>query len=256
MAIGDLSKPQNPTIKIGKTETSVELLGSKPEDVKYLAVYSGSKSADLSLLSDYPNVEELFINGDFVNIDDISSLKSLNRLTIRLTSNTPLNNLYISGLKSLSVYERLNDGFENLITESLEYLELMEIRKISDLSFVEKTSGLRKLYLMSLPAVEKLPDLEKMPNLYGLKIYELHKLIDIESLAKSSVRYLAVSLAADKLNGTKIADVLLRMEYLERASMMLDRSSGSRYNVMEKCLIRAGKAQLLSSFDMSEWRRM
>lgn len=248
--------PQNPEIKIGKKETSVELLGLSPEKVKNLAVYSSNKNADLGILRDYPNVETLFINGDFANIDDISSLISLNGLTIRLTSDTPLNNLYISGLKRLSVYERLNDGFENLITESLEYLELMEIRKISDLSFVERASGLRKLYLMSLPGVEKLPDFEKMPNLYGLKIYELHKLIDIESLTKSAVRYLAVSLAADKLNGSKIADVLLRMEYLERASMILDRSSNTRYNAIEKSLKKSGRAELLSSFDMSEWLRM
>ena len=213
--------PQKPEIKIGRKETVVELLGAKPEDVKDLAVYSSNKAADLSCLADYPNIETLFVNGDFASIDDISSLKALKSLTIRMTSDTSFNNLYIPGLKKLSVYNKLCEGFEGLLTESPEYLELMDIRKLSDVSFVEGLTGLKKLYLMSLPAVEKLPDLGKMPNLYGLKIYELHKLNDIESLTRSGVRFLSMSLAADKLSGTKLADVLLRMEKLERASMLL-----------------------------------
>ncbi len=245
-----------PTITIGKKETTVDLLGLEPKQVTKLAVYCDNKNGDLSFLGKYLNVQNLFISGDFANVDGISALKSLNSLTIRLTSNAELSNVCVPGLKSLSVYERLNYGFEGLITDSVEYLELMEIRKVCDLSFVENASGLRKLYLMSMPAVEELPDLGKMPNLYGLKIYELHKLNDIESLVRSAIRYLAVSLAADKLSGTRIADVLLRMEHLERASMILDRSSDNRYNVMEKCLRKAGKAELLSEFDMSEWQRL
>ncbi len=245
-----------PTITIGKKETTVDLLGLKPDNVEDLSVYCDNKSADLSLLADYPNVETLFINGDFANVDGISALRSLKRLTIRLTSDAELTDVCVPGLKSLSVYDRLNYGFEGLITDSVEYLELMEIRKVSDLSFVEKASGLQKLYLMSMPAVERLPDFGKMPDLYGLKIYELHKLNDIESLERSAIRYLAVSLAADKLSGTRIADTLLRMEHLERASMILDRSGDNRYNVLEKCLKKAGRAELLSEFDMSEWQRL
>ncbi len=55
--------PQKPEIKIGKKETTVELLGAKPEEVTDLAVYSSNKAADLSLLADYPNVATLFLNG-------------------------------------------------------------------------------------------------------------------------------------------------------------------------------------------------
>ncbi len=250
-----ISVPQNPTIKIGKKETSVELLGLSPEKVTYLAVYSSNKNADLSLLKDYPNVATLFLNGDFANVDDISTLRSLRGLTVRLNPDISLNNLYIPELKSLSVYDKLYDGIEGLFTEGLEYLELMEIRKLSDLSFIEGLGGLRKLYLMSLPAVEKLPDFGKMPNLYGLKIYELHKLNDIESLTRSEVRFLAMSLAADKLSGTKIAEVLLNMKRLERASMTLDRS-GNRGSVLENRLKKAGKSDICNYFDMSEWLRL
>ncbi len=245
-------KPKNPTIKIGRNGTDIELLGKKPEEVNILIVYGYNKSADLSLLKCYPNVEKLSLIGDFANVDDISSLKSLNWLSLYFDSDTPLSSLRIPGLKCLSLNKKLCEGYEGLLTEDLEYLELEEIRKLSDLSFVEELTGLKKLYLNSLSAVEKLPDFGKMPNLYGLKIYELHKLNDIESLTQSAIRYLDLTLAADKLSGTKIADVLLRMERLERFSGTLDRSY-KRDEVLENRLKKAGKSDIRNDFDMSEW---
>lgn len=245
-------KPKNPEIKIGKSGTAVELLGQKPEEVKTLIIYGYVKSAELSLLADYPNVEKLILSGEFANVDDINSLKSLNWLCLYLESNTPLGGLKIPALTSLSLSKKLCEGRENLLTESLEYLELSDIRGLSDLSFVEELTGLKKLYLNSLSGVEKLPDFGKMPGLYGLKIYELHKLNDIESLTRSNIRYLDLTLAADKLTGTKIADALLKMEHLERFSGKLDRSH-KRDDVLENKLIKSGKGGLLNYFDMEEW---
>lgn len=245
-------KPKNPEIKLGKSGISVELLGQKPEEVKNLIVYGYVKSAELSLLADYPNVEKLVLSGEFANVDEINSLKKLNHLCLHLEENTPLGNLKIPALKILSLSGKLGDEWENLLTDNLEYLELSDIRGLSDLSFVEELSGLRKLYLKSLSGVEKLPDFSKMPNLYGLKIYELHKLNDLEILTKSAIRYLDLTLAADKLTGTKIADVLLRMERLERFSGTLDRSR-KRDDVLENKLTKSGKSELLNYFDMDEW---
>lgn len=160
-------------------------------------------------------------------------------------------------MRSLTSYHQINNGFEKLLTESVEYLELLEMRKLTDLSFIEKAAGLKKLYLCSLPAVEKLPDFGKLPNLYGLKLYELHKLNDIDSLTRSNLRYLDFALVADKLSGTKIAEVLLCMEHLEWAYMILDRSSDRRYNVLENRLKKAGMERLLNeSCDMDKWRKL
>ena len=253
MNVGDLV-PQKPTIKLGKTETTVELLGQKPEKVTDLAVYSNNKKADLVFLSEYPNVETLFINGDLANADDLSNLKRLSALTLLIPAEIDLSNVKLPALKSLSLYKQINPGALEM-TDKLEYLELMDMRKLADLSFVEELKSLKKLYLMSLPVVEKLPDFAKMPSLYGLKIYELHKLNDLESLTRSSIRYLALSLAADKLTGTKIAEVLLKMERLERYSGALDRSC-KRDNVLANRLEKAGRSDQPSKFDMSEWLRL
>lgn len=245
LRIDDLPKPKYPTINIRRKETTTELLGQKPEDVKYLIV-DVDKAADLSLLADYPNVEALLVSGDLANVDDISQLKKLSFLSLDLPAVVDLSNIHAPGLKRLSLYRQLNEGFEGLISEKLEYLEIKEMRKLNDLLFIEKAIGLKKLYLMSLPAVEKFPDFGKLPNLYGLKVYELHKLNDIESLTRSNIKYLALTISADKLTGTKLADVLLRMEKLEGADMGLDRSSVRRETVLENALKKAGRAELLN----------
>lgn len=78
---------------------------------------------------------------------------------------------------------------------------------------------------------------------------------NIESLTQSAIRYLAITLAADSLTGTKVADTLLRMEFLQQADMsFLDRSSPRRYTVLENQLKKAGKVQLLdASLEMKKW---
>lgn len=243
------------TIKIDKSETTVELGGLSPDKVTSLRVYSNDKKADLSLLGDYPNIRTLFVNGDFANVDGISQLEELTVLALRLPAAADLSGVRAPKLKSLSAYQQINEGFSGLLTENIEYLELMEMRKVSDLSFVEKAVGLKKLYLMSLPAVEKLPDFGKMPNLYGLKVYELHKLNDVESLTRSNIRFLALTLAADKLSGTKLADILLRMEKLEGAEMFLDRSGAGRVTVLKNQFKKAGRAELLNmDMSMARWK--
>ncbi len=243
------------TIKIDKKETTVDLGGLAPGEVGDLRIYSRNKQADLGLLAAYPHVTELFVNGDFANIDAVSDLKELRSLTMYLPEKADFSGIHGMRLQSLSVSCPIDESFSNLLTDSVENLGLMNIRRLSDLSFVERAAGLKKLYLESLPAVEALPDFGKMPNLYGLKLYELHKLNDIESLARSGVRYLAFTLAADKLSGTKLADVLLRMERLEQADMsLLDRSSIRRYTVLENQLKKSGRAQVLeAALDMGRW---
>lgn len=246
------------TIRIGKKETTVSLQGQNPDKVSYLRVYGDNKTANLDFLADYPNVETLFIDGNFADVDGISQLIKLKYLSIRLESPVRLDGIRLPNLKSLTVYNRINEGIENLLTDSVECLDLQEIRNLSDLSFLESVSGLKKLNLVSLPAVESLPDFGKMPNLYAFRIYELHKLNDIESLVRSNIRYLVMYLAADKLSGTKIADVLLRMEHLEKACLpYLDRSSDKRYTVIEN---KFGKEErnipldAISNYD--EWERL
>lgn len=243
------------TIKIGKKETSVDLGGLKPEEISYLRIYSDKKQTDLDLLSAYPNVTELLLDGEFANIDTVSDLRQLRSLTLDLSMPVDFSGIHGLALKTLSASCLIDGSFSALLTDSVEYLELVNIRKLTDLSFVEQAKRLKKLYLCSLPAVEVLPDFGKLPSLYALNLYELHKLNDIESLARSAIRYLAFTLAADKLSGTKIADVLLRMETLQQADMsFLDRGSSRRFTVLENQLKKTGQEKLLKPILMDQWK--
>lgn len=243
-------------IRIQRAGMETNLGGLRhPEEVRCLRVYSGRKNADLDFLAAYPNVTRLFLRGSFAGIGGVSALAGLNSLTLYLSGPADFSGVRGLALKDLTASCPIDGDFSLLLSESLESLELTNIRKLADLSFLEGATGLRKLYLNGLPGVEVLPDLGKLPNLYGLKLYELHKLCDIESLSRSAVRYFAAGLTSDKLSGTKLAEVLLRMERLERANLRnLDRGGFRRYTVLENCLKRAGKEQLLDeSLDMTGW---
>ena len=242
-------------IRIRRTGIETDLGGCLPESVRYLRIYSERKTADLEFLKAYPNLTQLFLKGTFANIDAVSAPTGLRSLTMHLSGAADFSNVRGLALKNLTASCPIDAGFSNLLAGSVESLELTAIRKLEDLSFLERASGLKKLFLCSLPAVETLPDFGKMPNLYGLKLYELHKLNDIDSLARSAIRYLIVSLAADKLPGTRLAKLLLDMEHLERADLSgLDRSGKRRWNVLKNQLKKAGKEDLLAdTLDMTKW---
>lgn len=245
------------TIRIKTGETSVDLGGLESEKICDLRVYSSKKKADLSLLTAYPNVTELFLNGDFSNIDDISGLKKLRSLTMYLSTPMDFSGVHGMALQSLSASVPIDESFFHLFTDSVERLQLMSTRKITDLSFLEQATELKKLYLESLPAVEALPKFSKLKNLYALKIYELHRLNDIEHLVDSNIEYLSVSLMADKISGSRLADILIRMKALKQADMHLLDRSDNRYNVLKNRLVKEGKENLLTEvMDYKTWKKL
>lgn len=244
-------------IQIEKKETVAELHGLMPDEVCSLRIYANKKT-DLAFLSDYPKVEELFLRGDFTDITAINELHQLKRLTIYLYQPVDFSRIRCDALENLSASCIVDETFPALFTERLQALKLSSIRKLRDLSFLEQAAGLRKLYLDSLPSVEVLPDFSKLLKLFALKIYELHQLKDIESLRDSFIQYLGFTLAADKLSGTKIAEILLGMKQLKGADMVyMDRSSIRRYNALENKLKKAGREDLLNyRMEYANWENL
>ncbi len=244
-------------IHIRRGETTVDLGGMTPERVTDLRIYSGKKN-DLSLLSDYPNVTRLFLQGDFTSIDAAGGLRQLSRLC--LYPSGPVDCAALSGLslRELVICRHMAEHIEALFSPALRLLEIGALRRLSDLSFLEEAGSVEKLYLHGLPAVEALPDFAALPSLYALKLYELHRLSDLESLTRSQIRYLAASLIADKVTGTKLAGTLLAMPKLELADLtFVDRSGSRRYTVLENQLRKAGRLDLLAAgMDYQAWERL
>ncbi len=244
-------------IHIRRQGTTVDLGGMDPEQVTDLRLYSGGKS-DLSLLADYPNVTRLLLRGSFTGIDAVGALKHLRSL--RLYPSAPVDCAALAGLSlgELAVCDHMAEHIDALFYPGLRLLEIGGQRRLGDLSFLEGAVGVEKLYLHALPAVETLPDFGKLPKLYALKLYELHRLSDLGSLSRSNIRYLAVSLAADKVTGTRLAETLLAMPRLERANLAcVDRSSPRRYTVLQNQLRKAGRLDLLAEdMDYRTWERL
>lgn len=222
-----------------------------------LRVYAGKKT-DLSLLADYPNVTQLFLRGDFTSLEAAGGLRRLRRLTLYPSAAVDCASLSGLSLGELTVCGCMAEHIEALFSPTLRRLEIGELRRLGDLSFLEKAASVQKLYLHGLPAAEALPDFGKLPDLCALKLYELHKLTNFEGLARSNIRYLAVSLAADRVTGTALAEVLLSMPRLEQADLTgIDRSGSRRYTVLQNRLRKAGKLHLLTeSMDYRAWERL
>ncbi len=147
-------------------------------------------------------------------------------------------------LKELNLYGKFS-GYENI--PSLEYLESLKIsgsmttNRISDLGFIENISNLKKLWLESLPSVVTLPALN---NIYALKMYELHKIENLEILLGSQLRFLDLCLCADKVPASKIAEILSKIDTLEKVGVVVDRS-GRKEQVLRNQLIKLGKKHLI-----------
>lgn len=244
-------------IHVRREGTTVDLGGLAAGQVTDLRVYAGKKT-DLSLLADYPNVTQLFLRGNFTSLNAVSGLACLRRLTLYPSAAVDCAPLAGLSLEALTVCDRMVEHIDALFSPALRLLELGEMRRLEDLSFLEKAESVEKLCLHGLPAATALPDFSKLPALYALKLYELHKLHDLEGLARSHIRYLAASLTADKVTGTRLAEVLLRMPRLERADLTgIDRTSPRRYTVLKNQLERAGRTDLLTEdMDYRAWERL
>ncbi len=66
--------------------------------------------------------------------------------------------------------------------ESIKYLELWQIRGLSDLGIVSSLDGLQFLFLQSLKNVKAIPDLSKLYNLRRLHLENMKGLKDVSAI--------------------------------------------------------------------------
>lgn len=143
-----------------------------------------SKKPKIDSISRFTNLENLYLEGQSNGIAEINKLKKLQQITLRSISNENLDYLIglnelwsldikLGGIKNFSALERLSN---------IKYLELWQIRDLSDLSFISNMIGLQNLFIQSLKNVTKLPALEKLINLRRIYLENLKGLKDISSL--------------------------------------------------------------------------
>jgi hypothetical protein len=143
-----------------------------------------SRKPDLSPLSRFTALRKLYLEGQTKGINVLSSLTSLEDLTLRsitlpnLDLLRPLSRLWsldikLGGTKNLGALEGLNN---------LKYLELWQITGVEDIGVVSTLEGLQFLFLHSLKRVAALPSMKRLGILRRIYLENMKGLMDISAL--------------------------------------------------------------------------
>jgi hypothetical protein len=164
---------------------SLDGLRHLPTDLEELGIGATKAKVDLAVLSRFPALRWLFLEGQSKHLEVISGLTQLYDLTLRSITMPDLSLLLpLTGLRSLDI--KLGGtrdlGLLPRIGE-LWYLELWMIRGLTDVTAVGKMSSLRVLFLQALRQVEALPDLRGATALRRVRLETMKGLHDLRPLA-------------------------------------------------------------------------
>ena len=165
--------------------TSLEGLRHLPSDLEELGIGATKAKLDLAVLSRFPELRWLFLEGQAKGLEVISELRNLYDLTVRSITMHDLSLLLpLRGLRSLDI--KLGGtrdlGLLPRVGE-LWYLELWMIRGLTDISAVGRIPSLRSLFLQALRQVETLPDFSRAASLRRVHLETMKGLRDLRPLA-------------------------------------------------------------------------
>ena len=143
-----------------------------------------SKKPRIDCISRFMDLEYLYLEGQQNGIESISDLKNLQDVTLRSISTKNLD--FLSHLKNLWSVDIKLGGIKNFnaltTLPNLKYLELWQIKGLSDLSFISRLPTLQNLFLQSLKQVTKIPSLNKNVSLRRVCLENLKGLTDSTAL--------------------------------------------------------------------------
>jgi hypothetical protein len=143
-----------------------------------------SDKPDLSPLSRFDSLEEIYIEGQKKNIEVLSQLEYLQDVTLRSISTSDIG--YLRPLHRMWSLDIKLGGIDDLHAiegmENIKYLELWQIRGLSDLDVVSSLVGLQFLFLQSLRRVTTLPSLNRLRKLRRVYMENMRGLGDVSSL--------------------------------------------------------------------------
>jgi hypothetical protein len=143
-----------------------------------------SRKPDLSPLSRFGSLEEIYVEGQQKNIEVLSQLTNLQDVTLRSVNTPGLS--YLTPLRRLWSLDIKLGGIRDLYAiegmANIKYLELWQIRGLSDIGVVSTLTGLQFLLLQSLRQITVLPDLSRLTKLRRINLENLKGLQDIGSL--------------------------------------------------------------------------
>ncbi|MEK7706720.1 MAG: hypothetical protein AAB380_01835, partial [Verrucomicrobiota bacterium] len=177
-----------------KSFAGIESIASSAELLSLEA--TASKKMSLSFLSKFTRLRELYLKGHAKDIEALSGLASLERLTLRSITLPDLS--ILTSLKTLWWLALKLGGTRNLSllpeVGGIKYLELWMIRGLTDISMISELHRLQYLYLQDLKHVRTFPSCKGLQRLRTVYMENMKGLKDLSPLvAARHLQNLAVS---------------------------------------------------------------
>ena len=163
---------------------SFSLLEGVTEELEHLNLgETRSKKPDLAPLGRFKTLRVLGLTGQQKNIEVLRGHSNLEEMWCSVSM--PSAALFRSLPKLWSLRLMLG-GTRNLAAlggmESLKYLEICRVSRMTDLEFVSSLGGLQHLSLQDLPHIGGLPDLSRMTALRKISLENLKGLRDVSAM--------------------------------------------------------------------------
>lgn len=185
--IGGLQELRSLSVGIHSLE-SFEFLGKlEGSELRRLSLgATASRKPSVGLVERFTKLEKLIIEGQQKDIEAIGYLSGLRELILRsitvpsLDFLVPLRELWslgikLGGTKNLEALMRLT---------AVKYLELRQIKGLSDLRAIGDMVGLQFLFLQTLPKVTALPGMSRLGALRRVHLDNMKGLKDFSALEK------------------------------------------------------------------------
>jgi hypothetical protein len=167
--------------------SSFDGLRHLPENLTSLALgQTRSRRHSLTLLSRFPALRELYIEGHAKDFTAVGDLKQLRTLTLRSVTLPDLDVLTtLPELRSLALKLGGTTNLACLPRIALRYLEVWMVRGLADLAVIAQLEHLQYLFLQSLKNVRRLPSLAALTQLRRVHLETMRGLTDLEPVAEA-----------------------------------------------------------------------
>jgi len=143
-----------------------------------------SKKPGLAPLARFRRLRVLYLEGHRKEIGVVSDLQALEDVTLRSVTTPDL--AFLANLPRLWSLDIKLGGIRNFAAiegkESIEYLELWQVRELDNIDIVGALPGLQNLFLQSLPCVKSFPSLSRSRQLRRIMLENLRGLHDFSAL--------------------------------------------------------------------------
>lgn len=138
---------------------------------------------DCRWLSQFPNLNELYLRKVKRNVESISNIESLKKLTLRGIKPKSWGFINETNINELNIYWCATDDLSELENNlKIRKLNLWRLSKLKDLDFISSLRNLEVLNLSSLSQITKLPDMSNLKQMKEIKLDNVTNLTDIKGI--------------------------------------------------------------------------